>query len=104
MATRSKGVFGWFNRALDSEHGRAMRGVVGWSLRRTGRLMVIYVVLLVGAGLGLRAPAGGFLPIEDQGFFTVDMQTPPDASFNRTPRRRSKQVERYLAQRPASRT
>ena len=46
----------------------------------------------------MRLP-GGFLPIDDQGFITADVQTPPEASFNRT-LDAVKQVENYLLQRP----
>src|SRR6187551_2972685 len=46
-----KGVFGWFNRGMDSVKGR-YAGTVGWSLKRTGRLMLVYAVLLIGLGWG----------------------------------------------------
>ena len=49
------------------------------------------------AGPSSRLP-GGFLPIDDQGFITTDVQTPPEASFNRT-LDAVKQVEDYLLQR-----
>src|SRR6201999_813260 len=42
-----KGVFGWFNRGLDSVRDR-YSSTVGWSLKRTGRLMLVYAALLVG--------------------------------------------------------
>ncbi|MET0970094.1 MAG: efflux RND transporter permease subunit, partial [Tardiphaga sp.] len=44
-----KGVFGWFNRVLESSRNGYSRTVTG-SLKRTGRLMLIYGVLLVGLG------------------------------------------------------
>ena len=65
--------------------------------------MLIYVALLVGLGWAFVALPGGFLPIDDQGFITVDVQTPPEASFNRTPAA-VKKVEEYLQARPASTT
>ncbi len=46
-----KGVFGWFNRVLDSSRGGYTRTVTG-SLKRTGRLMLIYAALLIGLGCG----------------------------------------------------
>jgi multidrug efflux pump len=93
-----KGFFGWFNRRLD--HVRDRYGAtVGWTLQRTGRLMLIYAVLLVALGYAFVRMPGGFLPIDDQGFMTVDVQTPPDASYNRTADAVEK-VEKYLLQRP----
>ena len=93
-----KGLFGWFNRALEGVRGRYV-STVGWSLRRTGRLMLIYVVL-VGALVWafVRLPAG-FLPVDDQGFITTDVQTPADSSHGRT-ETAVEAVERYLAKRP----
>ena len=78
-------------------------GIVGWSLQRTGRVMLVYAALLVGLGWAFVRLPGGFLPIEDQGFITIDVQTPPDASFNRT-QAPSRSVETISWQRPASRT
>jgi multidrug efflux pump len=90
-----RGVFGLFNRAMDGVKDRYGH-VVGWSLQRTGRLMLIYAVLVVGVGYGLARMPGGFLPVDDQGFLTVDVQTPPESSFNRT-QAAVEQVEKFLA-------
>lgn len=89
-----KGVFGWFNTRLDQAKGGYGR-VVGWSIRRTGRLMLVYLALLVGLTFAFIRLPGGFLPIDDQGFMTVDVQTPPESSFNRTENAVEK-VEAYL--------
>lgn len=78
-----RGFFGWFNRGLD----RTTRGygsVVSYMVRRGGRFMVIYVVLLAGLGyLYMRLPTS-FLPNEDQGYIIVNFQAPSDATVNRT--------------------
>jgi multidrug efflux pump len=92
-----KGLFGWFNRGLDNVKGR-YAGTVGWSLKRTGRLMLIYAALLVGLSWAFVRLPGGFLPVDDQGFITTDVQTPSDSSYARTEAAVEK-VERYLAQR-----
>ncbi|MGD9838574.1 MAG: multidrug efflux RND transporter permease subunit [Afipia sp.] len=91
------GVFGWFNRRLDRTRDGYSR-VVGWSIQRTGRLLILYAVLLGGLVFGFSKLPGGFLPVDDQGFITVDVQTPPESSFNRTQAAVEK-VEQYLAKR-----
>ncbi len=91
------GVFGWFNKRLDGARDGYGR-VVGWSIRRTGRLLILYAVLLGGLVFGFSRLPGGFLPVDDQGFITVDVQTPSDSSFNRTQAAVEK-VEQYLAKR-----
>ncbi|WP_027579292.1 multidrug efflux RND transporter permease subunit [Bradyrhizobium sp. Ai1a-2] len=94
-----RGIFGWFNRTLDGTRGGYTR-TVGWSLKRTGRLMLIYVALLVGLGWGFVRLPGGFLPVDDQGFITTDVQTPSDSSYARTEAAIEK-VEKYLLARSA---
>ncbi|MBU6458623.1 MAG: multidrug efflux RND transporter permease subunit, partial [Bradyrhizobium sp.] len=93
-----KGLFGRFNRGLDAIKGR-YAGVVGWSLKRAGRLMLIYAVLAIGLGFAFVRLPGGFLPVDDQGFITTDVQTPSESSYART-EAVVERVEKYLAQRP----
>jgi len=40
------------------------------SLKRTGRLMLIYAALLIGLTWAFVRLPGGFLPVDDQGFIT----------------------------------
>ncbi|WP_454624607.1 multidrug efflux RND transporter permease subunit [Bradyrhizobium cenepequi] len=94
-----RGVFGWFNRGLDATRDGYTRTVRG-TLKRTGRLMLIYVALLVGLGWGFVRLPGGFLPVDDQGFITTDVQTPSDSSYART-RAAIEKVEKYLLARSA---
>ena len=91
-------VFGWFNRMLEGAKERYSR-TVGFSLNRTGRLMLIYAALLVGLSWAFINLPGGFLPVDDQGFITTDVQTPSDSSYARTEAVIEK-VEKYLAARP----
>jgi multidrug efflux pump len=93
-----RGLFGLFNRKLEAVRDRYTT-TVGWSLKRTARLMGIYAALLVCLGVGFARLPGGFLPIDDQGFITTDVQTPSDASYSRTQAAVEK-VEKYLATRP----
>lgn len=78
-----KGFFGWFNRVFNRTTQKYTSSV-GWSVRRVGRVMVVYVALLVGLGWTFLQLPSAFLPNEDQGFLIVDMQAPPEASSNRT--------------------
>jgi multidrug efflux pump len=93
-----EGLFGRFNRGLDAVKGR-YAGAVGWSLNRAGRLMLIYAVLAIGLGFAFVRLPGGFLPVDDQGFITTDVQTPSESSYART-EAVVERVEKYLAQRP----
>ncbi|MGO3932116.1 multidrug efflux RND transporter permease subunit [Rhodopseudomonas pseudopalustris] len=96
-AHAERGFFGRFNRILDGTRER-YSSIVRWNLGRTGRLMVIYAVLVGVLGWALVKMPGGFLPVDDQGFVTVDLQTPSDSSYNRT-YDVVKQVEEYLLKR-----
>ncbi|MBS0221016.1 MAG: multidrug efflux RND transporter permease subunit [Proteobacteria bacterium] len=93
-----RGLFGLFNRTLDTVRDR-YAGTVGWSLKRVGRLMAIYAALIVALGWAFVRLPGGFLPIDDQGFITTDVQTPADSSYRRT-ESVVERVEKYLANRP----
>ncbi|MBY0362877.1 MAG: multidrug efflux RND transporter permease subunit [Phreatobacter sp.] len=78
-----RGFFGWFNRGFDKTT-RGYGSVVSYMVRRGGRFMVIYVVLLACLGyLYMRLPTS-FLPNEDQGYIIVNFQAPSDATVNRT--------------------
>ncbi len=79
-----KGVFGWFNRRLDTT--------------RDGYSRIVGAALLVGLTWAFVRLPGGFLPVDDQGFITTDVQTPSDSSYGRTEAAVEK-VEQYLAQR-----
>ncbi|MGY3442612.1 multidrug efflux RND transporter permease subunit [Bradyrhizobium sp. USDA 4473] len=92
-----KGVFGWFNRVLDYSRAGYTRTVQG-SLKRTGRLMLIYLVLFAGVAYGFVRLPGGFLPVDDQGFITTDVQTPSESSYART-EAAVERVEKYLKDR-----
>jgi multidrug efflux pump len=93
-----RGLFGWFNRRMDATRD-GYRGMVERLLRRTGRIMLVYVAMLIAVGWALFRLPGGFLPIDDQGFITVDVQAPAEASFNRT-LDATKATEQYLLKRP----
>lgn len=77
------GFFGWFNRGFNrASHGYS--GIVSRIVRRSGRFMIIYLALAAALGWAYMRLPTGFLPNEDQGYLIVDIQTPPEASANRT--------------------
>lgn len=77
------GFFGWFNRRFERLTDR-YQGWVGYALKRTGRYLLIYVVLLIGLGICFARLPSSFLPTEDQGYTITDIQLPPGATKNRT--------------------
>lgn len=91
-----KGFFGWFNRKFD----RASERYEGWvrgAVRRVGRYMLVFVMLVVILGVLFSRLPSSFLPMEDQGYTITDIQLPPGASQNRTIAV-AKQVEAHNAQ------
>ena len=92
-----RGLFGWFNRGMERAK-TGYGGLVRWTLLRSGRLMLVYVALVVALCFAFVRLPSGFLPVDDQGFITTDVQTPPEASFNRT-LDAVKRVEEFLAKR-----
>jgi HAE1 family hydrophobic/amphiphilic exporter-1 len=80
-----RGFFGWFNRGFDRSTN-AYKGLIGTMLKRSGRVMLLFFVMVaVMVFLFLRLPAG-FVPQEDQGAFMIDIQLPQGASRERTER------------------
>ncbi len=96
-AHASWGLFARFNQILESGRFRYSRVVAG-VLKGTGRLMLVYAALLAGLAWAFVNLPGGFLPVDDQGYITTDVQTPSDSSYGRTEAVVEK-VERYLARR-----
>ena len=89
-----RGFFGWFNRAFDRSSRRYERGV-GRVLQRSLRFMLIYLLLIGGlAWLFIKLPTS-FLPVEDRGVFTVQVQLPVGATQQQTLKVVEK-VERYF--------
>ena len=93
----ARGPFGWFNRRMEEAKG-GYAAWVRWSILRAGRLMLIYAVMLAAVAFAFIRLPGGFLPVDDQGFITTDVLTPPEASFPRT-LRVIKRVEDFLTKR-----
>jgi len=95
------GFFGWFNRRFEQLTER-YQGWVAYALKRSGRFLLIYGVLLVGLGVCFSRLPSSFLPVEDQGYTITDIQLPPGASKNRTVQV-AEQVEAHNAGEPGIR-
>jgi multidrug efflux pump len=75
--------FGWFNRGFDLTRDRYVGGVRG-VMARFGRWFVVYAAIVGAAGLLYVKLPTAFVPNEDQGYFFVQVQTPPGATQQRT--------------------
>ncbi|QHG64834.1 efflux RND transporter permease subunit [Pseudomonas putida] len=93
-----KGFFGWFNRRFESMSNGYQRWVLQ-ALKRSGRYLVVYGVLLVVLGYGFSQLPTAFLPTEDQGYTITDIQLPPGASRMRT-EQVAAQIEAHNADEP----
>ncbi|HYL25984.1 MAG TPA: efflux RND transporter permease subunit [Burkholderiales bacterium] len=78
---------GRFARGFDAGFDHARRGYlhgVRHVIGRAGRWFVIYAAVIAAAGLLFMRLPSSFLPVEDQGYLFVQVQTPPGAAFVRT--------------------
>lgn len=95
-----RGFFGWFNRSF---HRTTLRyeSMVSHLIHRTGRYMLVFVLLVVLMGwLYMRLPSS-FLPEEDQGYVIVNMELPAGATSTRT-LDVIEEVENYFLKQPAT--
>lgn len=72
-----------FNRRFNAVESR-YDGRVGKLLRRGGRVLAVYVMLIIVAVFVFFRLPTGFLPSEDQGTLITLMQMPPGANLERT--------------------
>lgn len=90
-----KGFFGWFNRLFDRCTHHYTESVSG-IIRKTGRYLVVYGIIVTGmAVLFMRLPTS-FLPEEDQGVFMTMVQLPAGATQARTQKVLDKVTDYYL--------
>ena len=93
-----RGFFGWFNRRFDHMTER-YESRLGRLVKRTGRVMFVYVVLAGVLVFAFSKLPSAFLPEEDQGYFITSIQLPADATTERT-LDVVKTFESYIATRP----
>ncbi|MPY25362.1 efflux RND transporter permease subunit [Shewanella psychropiezotolerans] len=77
------GFFGWFNRSFDKMTSRYTDSVAAM-IKRTGRVMLIYLALVVAVGwIFMRMPTA-FLPDEDQGIMFTQAILPVNSTLQST--------------------
>ncbi|SQH74699.1 multidrug efflux system protein,AcrB/AcrD/AcrF family protein [Shewanella benthica] len=77
------GFFGWFNRSFDKLTSR-YTDTVAAMIKRTGRVMLIYLALVVAVGwIFMRMPTA-FLPDEDQGIMFTQAILPVNSTLEST--------------------
>ncbi|WP_159566731.1 multidrug efflux RND transporter permease AcrD [Budvicia diplopodorum] len=91
-----RGFFGWFNRMFASNARRYERGV-SKVIQRSGRTMLIYLLVLGGLALLYTRLPTSFLPLEDRGVFMAQIQLPVGSTQQQT-FKIVQQVEQYLLQ------
>ncbi len=95
---KRRGFFGWFNRRFD-KGTHSYQNWVSRILHKGGRMMVIYLVLVLLLGwLYWRMPSS-FLPEEDQGYVISNIELPSGSSANRAVEV-LEQVEKYFLAQP----
>jgi multidrug efflux pump len=91
-------LFGGFNRLFERAT-QAYGKTVGWTLRLSVAVLVIYVGLMGLTAFGFHHLPSGFIPIQDKGYLVTNIQLPDSASLERTIEI-TKEVERIGMQIP----
>ena len=92
---KKSGFFGWFNAKFDNSVNHYTNSVSG-IVRKTGRYLVVYLIIVIGmAVLFMRLPTS-FLPEEDQGVFMTMIQLPAGATQERTQKVLDQVTQYYL--------
>lgn len=73
----------WFNARFNRLSAFYESGL-GFVLKRSGRMMMLYAALCFALYAGLSSLPSSFLPDEDQGYFMSSIQLPADATMQRT--------------------
>lgn len=89
------GFFGWFNRSFDKLTSRYEANVASM-IKRTGRVMLIYLALTIAvAWIFMRMPTA-FLPNEDQGIMFTQAILPVNSTQESTVKVMEKVTDYYL--------
>ncbi|HMC63822.1 MAG TPA: efflux RND transporter permease subunit, partial [Gemmataceae bacterium] len=72
--------FNWIFERTTQAYGKT----VGWGLRLSAIVLLVYVGLIGLTGFGFTRVPSGFVPIQDKGYLVVNIQLPDSASLERT--------------------
>ena len=72
--------FNWIFERTTQAYGKT----VGWCLRLSVIVLLVYVGLIGLTGFGFARVPSGFVPIQDKGYLVVNIQLPDSASLERT--------------------
>ena len=72
--------FNWVFERTTQAYGKT----VGWCLRLSVIVLLVYVGLIGLTGFGFTRVPSGFVPIQDKGYLVVNIQLPDSASLERT--------------------
>ncbi|EPM1687882.1 efflux RND transporter permease subunit [Citrobacter freundii] len=98
---KKSGFFGWFNAKFDHSVNHYTNSVSG-IVRKTGRYLVVYLIIVIGmAVLFMRLPTS-FLPEEDQGVFMTMIQLPAGATQERAQKVLDQVTQYYLTNEKAN--
>ncbi|MEC4725882.1 efflux RND transporter permease subunit [Shewanella sp. D64] len=89
------GFFGWFNRSFDKMTSRYEASVASM-IKRTGRVMLVYLALTIAVGwIFMRMPTA-FLPNEDQGIMFTQAILPVNSTQESTAKVMEEVTDYYL--------
>lgn len=95
--TNKRGFFGWFNRGFERT-SKGTQSVVGYLIKRSARVMLIYLLILGGLAYLFTQLPSSFFPDEDQGILFTEMQLPVNASKQRSIEVMNRIEDYYLEQ------
>src|SRR5437762_9709358 len=72
--------FNWGFERMAQAYGKS----VGWCLRLSAIVLLVYVGLIGLTGFGCTRVPSGFVPIQDKGYLVANIQLPDSASLERT--------------------
>lgn len=98
LAALTQGFFGRFNRGFERSSD-ATQSLVGRLLRRSGRVMLVYLALTAAMVVMYQRLPTSFLPAEDQGVLMGEVRLPSGSTDERL-MASLKAAEQWLAQQP----
>ena len=98
---KKSGFFGWFNTKFDHSVNHYTNSVSG-IVRKTGRYLVVYLIIVIGMAVLFRRLPTSFLPEEDQGVFMTMIQLPAGATQERTQKVLDQVTQYYLTNEKAN--